>query len=57
MYRYSKSAASVRDHFRDHFLTQAGEVSWQHAHVRRDTLILILFYYSVIIIMKLHNEL
>lgn len=32
---YSRSAASVREQFRDYFDSRNGEVSWQYNHVRR----------------------
>ena len=35
VYRHSRSAASIRDCYRDYFLSEEGEVSWQYAHVRR----------------------
>ena len=33
--RHSKSAASIRDSYRDYFTSSQGEVSWQYTHVRR----------------------
>ena len=33
--RYSRSAASVRDTFKDYFCSPVGEVNWQYNHVRR----------------------
>ena len=33
--RYSRSAACVRDCYRDYFNSPAGEVCWQYSHVRR----------------------
>ena len=35
IYRYSRSAACVRDCYRDYFNSPAGEVCWQYSHVRR----------------------
>lgn len=33
--RYSRSAARVREQFRDYFNSRSGEVSWQYNHIRR----------------------
>lgn len=35
VYRHSRSAASIRDSYRDYFISKEGEVSWQYTHVRR----------------------
>ena len=32
--RYSRSAATVRNRFRDYFLNPVGELSWQYRHIR-----------------------
>ena len=33
--RHSRSAAEIRDSFKDYFCTKAGEVSWQYDYVWR----------------------
>ena len=33
--RYSRSAASMHDAYKDHFTSSIGEVSWQYSHIRR----------------------
>jgi len=34
-YRYSRSAADIRESFKDYFNSNSGKVSWQYNHVRR----------------------
>ena len=33
--RHSRSAAAIRDKFKNYFVSPAGEVQWQYAYVRR----------------------
>ena len=34
-YRHSRSAADIRDAYKDYFCSPAGDVSWQYTHIRR----------------------
>lgn len=35
IFRYTRTAADIRDHFANYLSSPIGEVSWQHAYINR----------------------